>query len=142
MSEENQTVDILNTVEGGRELLDLLEPFRVHERPHPHFGAAQVVSLMLRRQGPSEFIVHLDLPDQSAVVTFSLGDWIDLRVSGFSHQNVIGGLVIRRAGERAIEKWEAGMGCKPGEHEIELQPCFGAYGVIRATLMKVRVQRL
>ncbi len=142
MSDENQTADILSSVEGGQELLDLLEPFRVYERPHPNFGDAEVVSLMLRRQGPSELIIRLDLPGQSAVVTFSLHDWIDLRVSGFSHQNVIGGLFIRRAGQREIASWEKGVGCTPGDHEIELEPCFGAYGVIRATLAKVRVQRL
>jgi len=62
-------------------------------------------------------------------------------VSGFSQQNVISGLIIRRAGERDIAIWEIGVGCKPGEHEIELEPCFGAYGIIRATLVKARLQR-
>jgi hypothetical protein len=63
--------------------------------------------------------------------------WIDVEMRGFSGQNVIDGLKLWRADEREIKPWELGVGYKPGEWLIELGPCFGAYGTIRADIARI-----
>jgi hypothetical protein len=55
------------------------------------FGDAEVRKLHLNRKRPSILEVEQPRADgRRVVVTFVLGDWIDVAVRGFSHQNVIG----------------------------------------------------
>jgi len=142
MNDVNKTASILETIEGGQELLDWFSGFPTFGHDFPDFGDSEVVSFHLRRKGTSELVIHVERATSSAIVTFFLGDWIDTQLRGFSHQNVIGGLTLRHAGERDIGAGELGVGCTPGQHEIGLEPCFGASGIIRATVQKVRLQVL
>jgi hypothetical protein len=130
-----ETASLLASAPGGQELLKWFSGL-------PNFGDAEIIALHLDRKGPSSLIVEVYQPSRKALVTFVLGDWIDVRMTGFSHQNVIGGLILKRAGEREIAPWEVGVGATPGDIEIELQPCFGASGVIRATLLRVEMKKL
>ena len=133
MGEVDDTASLLATVPGGRELLSWFSGV-------PNFGDAEVIALHLDRAKPSTLLLEVPSRSGVAIVTLELGDWIDVRIRGFSRQNVIDGLVLRRGGERELAPWEIGVGAKPGEIEIELKPIFGAYGVIRATLLSVAMQ--
>src|SRR4051812_19046055 len=72
----------------------------------PTFHDAEILDLHLRRDLPSLLRVHcwintgrIDedryfILDKHAIVTFALEGVMDLRLEGFSAQNVIGGLVL------------------------------------------------
>jgi hypothetical protein len=124
-----ETASLLESVPGGRDLLKWFSG-------SPNFGDAEIISLNLDRKGPSTLVIEVQHPSRR-LISFVLGDWIDVRITGFSQQNVIGGLALKRAGEREIAPWEVGVGATLGDIEIELQPCFGASGVICATLLRV-----
>jgi hypothetical protein len=133
--EHKETASLLLKIPGGPELLEWLAGV-------PAFGDAEIVSLVLDRKGQSKLSVRMDRGDNRVTVTFSLQAWIDVAIRGFSQQNVIGGLKLRPAGERRIEIWERGVGCTPGELEIELEPCFGANGTIRANIASISMEPL
>jgi hypothetical protein len=133
MKEADETAALLEAVPGGRELLKWFSGA-------PNFGDAEIIAVHLDRVKPSTLVLEVQSRSGSAIVTLVLGDWIDVSIRGFSHQNVIGGLVVRRAAEREIAPWEIGVGAIPGAVEIELKPIFGACGIIRATLVSVAVQ--
>jgi len=141
MTEVNETFQCLTRIAGGPALLDWLAVSPHHDRATPSFGDAEIIALHLNRNEQSKLVIQIDRASKTATVTFILGDWIDVRLFGFNSQNVIGGLAIRRAGERSIEPWEVGVGCIPGEFEINLEPCFGANGTIRATILQIIVQK-
>jgi hypothetical protein len=117
-------------IPGGRDLVEWFEGA-------PEFGDAEIVSLLLDRKGPSRLSIALDCRGKRAIVIFEMVAWIDVEMRGFSGQNVIDGLKLRRADEREIKLWELGVGCQPGEWLIELGPCFGAYGTIRADIARI-----
>jgi hypothetical protein len=129
------TASLLLKVPGGSELLDWMNGV-------PNFGDAEIISLVLDRTSQSRLCLRLQRFDKSAEITFALNAWIDVAIRGFSQQNVVGGLKLRPAGERKIELWEYGVGCTPGELEIELEPCFGAYGTVRANLASIAITPL
>jgi Immunity protein 50 len=109
----------------------------------PDFHDAEVVSFNLRRRAPSMLSIHawnrtneVDsrghlVRDRHAVVTFALEDIMDLQLKGFSHQNVISGLQLRRAPERPDRRPFYGLDPSPNDYEIELEPRFGLDGIIR-----------
>jgi hypothetical protein len=130
--ELKETAAVLMKIPGGPELLEWCDGA-------PEFGDGEVVSLVLDRAGSSCLSIRLERLRKSAIVKFTLAAWIDVAVRGFSHQNVIGGLKLSPAGDRQIELWEQGVGCTPGELEIELEPCFGAYGTIRANVTSITI---
>ena len=130
--ELKETAALLSKLPGGPELLEWFDGV-------PEFGDAEIVSLVLDRAGQSRLSVRLDRFGKRATVAFTLEGWIDVAIGGFSHQNVIRGLKLRPAGERPIKAWERGVGCTPGELEIELEPCFGAYGTIRANIASITI---
>lgn len=130
-----ETTALLSNLPGGPELLEWFDGA-------PEFGDAEIVSLVLDRVGQSQLSVRLDRFGKRATIAFALQGWIDVAIGGFSHQNVIGGLKLRPAGERQIEAWERGVGCVPGVLEIELEPCFGAYGTIRASIASIVITPL
>ena len=129
--------DIYAQVPGGRELV------RYFGRV-PSFGDGEILDLHLDRDGPSSLSVHgwvtihRDGPDGSsvlerhAVVTFVLFGIMDLRLEGFSAQNVIGGLILRRAPDRPERRSHLALDPAPDDIEIELEPCYGLNGLIRA----------
>ena len=109
----------------------------------PGFHGAEIVSLDLRRRAPSMLVIHAwnetnevghrghRVLDKHAVVTFALEDIIDLQLNGFSHQNVISGLHLRRAPERPDRRPFYELDPSSNDYEIELEPCFGLDGIIR-----------
>jgi hypothetical protein len=125
----------LSDIPGGRDLIDWF-------KGEPEFGDAEIVSLILNRPGPSALRIALNRHGKSAIFAFELAGWIDADVRGFSHQNVIGGLKLRRAEGREVQPWELGVGCQPGEWSIELEPCFGAYGTICANIARIVIERV
>lgn len=131
--ELKETELLLTTISGGAELLEWFGGV-------PEFADGEIIYLVLDRSGHRRLGIQLEHYGKKAVINFELGAWIDVAVRGFSHQNVIGGLKLRPAGDRKIEPWEKGVGCKPGSVEIELEPCFGAYGTIRADILSITLQ--
>jgi len=132
---------IYDEVPGGPELLRWFG--RV-----PSFHDAEIISLDLRRSGQSFLRVHgwvgteeVDangniVLDKNAIVTFTLEGIMDLKVDGFSHQNVIFGLKLQRATDRGRSNYYA-MPQSPDDIEIELEPCYGLGGVIRAKRVSI-----
>jgi hypothetical protein len=100
----------------------------------PSFHDAEIVSLSLHRRAPSMLNIHawnmtkeVDdhgyfVLDRHAVVTFILEDIMDLQLDGFSHQNVIGGLCLRRAPARPDRRGFYWLDPSPSDYEIELEP--------------------
>ncbi len=110
----------------------------------PSFGDGEILSLCLDRNGPSALRLHGWIitdrvgPDgtlvleRHAVVTFTLHGIMDLCLEGFSRQNVIGGLILRRAPDRPERRGHLAFHPTPDDIEIELEPCYGLVGLIRA----------
>lgn len=109
----------------------------------PTFHDAEIVSLSLNRSGISELKVHgwimtdeVDprgyiVLDKHAVVTFEFTGIMDLQLDGFSRQNVIAGLVLQEATDRGRASYYA-LPEEEGDIEIELLPCYGLDGFVRA----------
>jgi hypothetical protein len=125
----------LADIPGGGNVVDWFEGA-------PEFGDAEIVSLLLDREGPSRLRIALDVRGRRAIVTIEMTAWIDVDVRGFNRQNVVDALALRRADEREIQPWEVGVGCQPGVWLIELGPCFGAYGTIRADIAQIVIEPL
>ncbi|MEB3043649.1 hypothetical protein [Rhizobium mulingense] len=125
---------IYEKIEGGPELLAWFGQ-------NPTFHDAAILSLSLNRTGASELMIHrwidTDAVDQDgyrildkhAVVTFAFEDFMDLQLDGFSHQNVINGLILRYATDRGRAGYY-GLPKEPEDIEIELRPCYGLDGFI------------
>jgi len=75
--------------------------------------------------------------DRHALVTFTLNGIMDLQLCGFSRQNVIGGLVLRRAPDRPDRRNYLTLEPHPADIEIELEPCFGLDGLVRARSVSI-----
>jgi hypothetical protein len=138
----NEAETIYADIPGG---LDLVAWFgRV-----PSFHDAEIVSLNLHRRAASTLSLHAwnttrDVDDRGyfildrhAVVTFFLEEILDLQLDGFSHQNVIFGLCLRRALERPDRRPFYWLDPSPNDYEIELEPCFGLDGKIRCRKVSV-----
>jgi hypothetical protein len=128
----NETQRLLATIAGGQALLDWFGGVA-------SFHDAEVVRLHLDRETSSRVELALLGPKGEARVTFVLTDWIDATVSGFSHQNVISELYLSEPGDRSVQAWERGVGMLSGDHLIVLEPIFGAYGTIRATISRIEL---
>jgi hypothetical protein len=115
----------------------------------PSFHDAEIVSLSLNRRSASTLVLHawnttkeVDdrgyfVLDRHAVVTFVLLDILDLELDGFSHQNVVSGLILRRAPDRPDRSSFYWRDASPDDFEIELEPCFGLDGRIRCRSVSV-----
>ena len=109
----------------------------------PTFHDAEIVSITLSRRAPGTLSIHawnmtreVDpkgyfILDRHAVVTFTLGDIMDVQLDGFSPQNVISRLQIRRAPVRPDRQSYDAFRSSPQDYEIELEPCYGLNGRIR-----------
>jgi hypothetical protein len=117
----------------------------------PHFHDAEIVSLNLNRRDPSTLTIHfwrrlahaagfapnvMELEGE-IVVTFTIEGIMDLQLDGFSHQNVIFGLALRRAPDRPDRRPFYGLDSSPTDYELELEPCYGLAGRIRARTIRV-----
>jgi Immunity protein 50 len=102
MTGANEAEAIYASISGGSELVAWFG--RV-----PSFHDAEIVGLNLNRRSASTLVLHtwsttngVDdrgyfVLDRHVAVTFVLEEILDLELNGFSHQNVVFGLVLRRA---------------------------------------------
>jgi len=137
-----QEASIYEQAPGGVELL------RWFGR-EPSFHDAEILSLHLSREGPSVLRLHgwintggvggdgFYLLDRHAIVTFTLEGVMDLQLDGFSTQNVIGRLILRRAPDRPERRPYLSLEPLPQDIEIELEPCYGLDGLIRARSVSI-----
>jgi hypothetical protein len=114
----------------------------------PSFHDAEILSLRLHRKGPSVLRLHgwintgevghggYFVLHRHAVVTFTLSEVMDLQLDNFSIQNVISGLVLRRAPNRPERRGYL-TDPRPQDIEIELEPCYGLSGLIRARAVSI-----
>ncbi len=116
----SETTAVLGIIPGGTDLLARLGGVA-------DFHDAEVAYLTLDRSGASKLVLKVTDGTRQAFASLILKQWIDVNLSGFSHQNVINRLTIRRTKERRIEPWEVGVGMQPGEFELTLEPCFGSW---------------
>ena len=132
--ESDEDTPIYDSVPGGPELVSLFGCV-------PDFHDAEVVGLCLDRKGPSVLRLHgwiLTNRDGSfatekhAIVTFTLQGIMDLQLEDFSAQNVIFGLNLRRAPDRPERRNRLTLAPLPQDIEIELEPCYGLSGFLRA----------
>lgn len=136
---------IYHTVPGGSDLLAWFGQV-------PSFHDAEILSLYLCRRGQSTLRVHgwimgkvgddgYLVLDRHAVVTFMIEGVMDLQLDGFSHQNVIGGLTLRRAPDRADRRPFLTLTPLPEDIEIQIEPCFGMGGLIRARSVAITFEQ-
>ena len=133
---------IYDAVPGGAELVEWFG--RV-----PSFHDAEILSLHLNRKGRSALRLYGWITtdranpagylvlDKRAVVTFDLEGVMDVQLEGFSAQNVIFGLVLRRAPDRQDRRNYLTMNPQPEDIEIEMEPCYGLSGLIRARAVTI-----
>ena len=141
MTSETPT-GIYDAVPGGPELLRWFGQT-------PTFHDAEILSLELRRKGQSFLRLHgwintgqvgpdrFFVLDRHAIVTFALEGVMDMRLDGFSRQNVIYGLILRRAPDRPERRNTLSLKPLPEDIEIELEPCYGLEGFIRARSVSI-----
>jgi len=137
-------LSIFQQVEGGPELLKWFGTV-------PSFHDAEILNLDLRRNGISLLRVHgwiatgevapdkTAVLDKHAVVSFEISNVLDVQLEGFSTQNVVGGLILRRAPDRPDRRHHLALEPIPDDIEIELEPCYGLHGRIRARSVRVTV---
>jgi hypothetical protein len=135
------TIAVLDEIPGGAEVIEWFGG-------RPSFRDAEVLDLRLAREGPSVLRVSARSSDRhggagparkDAIFTFVLRDMIDVHLDGFGHQNVIGGLALRRnpVEVEEVHRSLVGIGLVLGDHEIALAPCAGAFGIIRCTIESI-----
>lgn len=134
-----ETVRVLKTLPGGRELLDWFQG-------QPSFHDAEMLNVNLNRRGASMSLsvpgpLNSASPLKDAIVTFAFkqSDMIDLSLEGFSHQNVMGDMWLRFAESSDADLSLVGVGLGQGDIEFEIEPCFGAFGKLRATVEKITI---
>lgn len=132
---------IYEDIPGGPELLAWFGQ-------EPTFHDAEILSLSLNRSGVSELKIHGWIntgeigPDRTlllakqAIVTFHLEQIMDLQLDGFSVQNVISGLELGYAKDRGRSDYFS-LPQDPNDVDIELMPCAGLDGYIRAKKVSV-----
>ena len=139
-----ETAEVLKGVPGGVELLEWFGG-------KPTFGDGEVLELSLKSRGPSRLrIVAFSSANRgsefgvlpSAIITFELADMIDASIEGFARPNISGGLKLRYAREKNFHPSLLGIGMSIADHEIELEPCAGVFGTIRASIVRVSFERL
>jgi hypothetical protein len=141
MANNNYTT-IYGDVPGGADLVSWFGEV-------PTFHDAEILSLDLRRDAQSTLRLHgwintgsvgqdgYYVLDRHAIVTFTLTDVMDLQLDGFSIQNVIFGLVLRRAPNRPERRGYLALDPLPQDIELELEPCYGLSGLIRARSVSI-----
>jgi hypothetical protein len=136
--ELKKTVEILEKLPGGPELLAWFGGSL-------NFGDGEVVSLTLDRGQFSVLRVLAMRRDANgdfsrAMISFHLAGMIDVAIEGFSHQNVIDNLKLRPAPDNEIHPSLLGIGLIAPEFEIQLNPCAGAFGIIRASIVNISIE--
>lgn len=116
----------------------------------PTFHDAEILSFDLQRIGTSKLCIHywntrneVDergyfIRDKDAVLTFILEQILDLKLEGFSSQNVISDLTIRNALDRPARRAFYSLDPSASDYELELQPCYGLAGLIRCRSVSIQ----
>jgi Immunity protein 50 len=138
----NTEASIYDAVSGGADLVRWFCQV-------PSFHDAEILSLELRRKGRTVLRLHgwistgevgpdrYFVRDRHAIVTFTISGVMDLQLDGFSNQNVIGRLALRRAPDRPERRGYLALDPLPQDIEIELEPCYGLHGLIRARAVSI-----
>jgi hypothetical protein len=142
-----ETADLWRSIPGGPALLAFFGAV-------PSFHDSEVLDLNLSRSAQSTLRLHfwrglipaeghapnVLRPADEVIVAFRFEEITDLKLDGFSHQNVVGGLILRRVraeisdfGMTRITLPPAG----PDLFEIEMEPIYGISGRIRARKVSV-----
>ncbi|UGX90344.1 immunity 50 family protein [Bradyrhizobium barranii subsp. barranii] len=141
MASEIET-SIYDTVPGGADLMRWFGQV-------PSFHDAEILGLHLRRKVQSVLRLHAWINTgevgrdgyfvlgRHAIVTFTLSEVMDLQLDGFGIQNVIGGLALRRAPDRPERRGYLAIDPLPQDIEMELEPCNGLSGLIRARAVSI-----
>jgi len=133
-----ETARVLASIPGGAEVLEWF-------RGSPSFHDAELLRLDLNRRGASLCVSVpgrrlSGLAPHDAVITFVFkNEMIDVSIEGFSHQNVMGDMWLRLANPSPVDSSLVGVGLGQGDIEFEIEPCFGAFGTIRATVDKITI---
>jgi hypothetical protein len=110
----------------------------------PSFHDAEILELSLNRSGTSTLRIHTwrttgavnekghFVTDKDAIVTFKFQEISALQLDGFSSQNVIFGLHLRR-----LPATSATSDTEASCYEITLEPCYGLHGVICARQLSI-----
>lgn len=133
-----ETIRVLESIPGGRELLDWFGGY-------PSFHDAEMLRLDLNRRGAS-LSVSLPgrrdgspLPDLVVTFAFKASDIINVSLEGFNHQNVMSGMVLSFAPSSEPHPTLVETGVGAGDIEFEIEPCFGAFGKIRASVETITI---
>ncbi len=122
--------DELNVIVGAQDLHDWFGYW-------PRFHDAEIVSLHLNRRGPSSLLIQtwemtnkLDergfyVLGKHVLVEFVLEGILELELGGFSNQNVVFGLDLK--------KKDAGF-------VLTLDPCYGLAGTIEVEKISIRIK--
>jgi Immunity protein 50 len=136
---------VYKSIPGGLELLNWFEQI-------PTFHDGEVVSLHLNRRATSFLKIHGWVGDgktdakgyfnllQRAVVTFEMDTIVYLKLDGFSQQNVIGELDIRRAPKDPKLAPFYDFAATDDDFELHLDPCYGMDGIIRCRSVRISYQ--
>jgi hypothetical protein len=140
-----ESLAVYQSIPGGQDLLDWFGG-------PPSFHDAEILSLLLDRSGPSMLKLHgwimtdrVDdkgyfVLDRYAVVTFLLEEIADLRLEGFTAQNVIRGLRLRRVPLPSTARDLASLHRVGEVIELKLEDCYGLSGSIWTRSVSVRVE--
>ena len=138
----NNEASIYYAMSGGAELVHWFGQV-------PSFHDAEILGLNLSRKGHSVLRLHgwintgkvgpdgKFVLDRHAIVSFIFSGVMDVQLAGFSIQNVIGGLVLRRAPNRPERRGYLALDPLPQDVEVELEPCYGLSGFIRARSVSI-----
>lgn len=135
-ADNQSTMSIVSQIPGGHQLIEWFHG-------QLEFGDAEVVELRLVRSEPSILRIWQRASDRgryggppfkAMIASFMMRDVLEVAIQGFSHQNVISGVKIINAPPMQAHPSLIGIGLSLPDHEIELEPCAGAFGIIRATI--------
>jgi hypothetical protein len=122
--------EFLNSISGAAELFAWFGFW-------PDFHDAEIISLALNRSGISTLQIHTwQMTDQvdekgyyilkkHVLVNFQMEDVLDLELVDFSPQNVISGLILKKAKDGIL---------------LELGPCYGLAGSISARKLSIGIE--
>ncbi len=138
-----ETEKIIGEIAGGPEFLKWIG---LNYAGESTFGDSEVVEFSMKRSGSSILTLWVEQLSsrgaKKAWVHFYLKDMIDVSIEGFLHQNVIGGLEIKRAELGYVHPSLLGYGAISPDHHIILEPCAGAFGSIKATIERIEFQEI
>jgi hypothetical protein len=136
----DQHAAVLKKIPGGEELISWYGGA-------PTFGDGEILKFHLNTHAPSTLHLRIDklvrgeTPDddrfEDAMVIFTFQDLIDVKLEGFSHPNVIGGITLSEVAPSPIHESLRGFGLMQGDILMTFEPCAGAYGTIRTNIVRI-----